>query len=125
MNVESRQLIDWERISFARARVLAGLEDQQTEQQIADRLGVALTTVRSQVEVLKAATGCQDVKELGKWWREKRDTWTEWCVAQARLGADNEKFLPPVGFHPTGGTATGRRLPDYHLLTAKLGEWRY
>ena len=97
MSIENRQTFDWERVSFARARVLAGLEDQQTEQRIADALNVALSTVRSQVEELKAATGRGDVRELGKWWRQNGTAWLAWCERQASWGTDETETPPPVG----------------------------
>jgi hypothetical protein len=76
---------DWARITFIRARVFAGLENQMTEQKIADWLNVELSTVRSHVEDLKAITGCRDVRELGRWWRANRESWCAWCAEQAGM----------------------------------------
>lgn len=89
--------VEWERITFVKARVLAGLEDQQTEQRIADGLNVALSTVRTHVEELKAITGRGDVRELGKWWRRNRTDWAAWCLRQAGIPPDEEETLPRVG----------------------------
>ncbi|MEO6397290.1 MAG: hypothetical protein ABIP13_02365 [Tepidiformaceae bacterium] len=89
--------IGWARITYAKARVLAGLEDQQTEQRIADGLNVALSTIRSHVEELKATTGCGDIRELGKWRRQNRSAWLAWCEAQASSRSDGKKTQPPVG----------------------------
>ena len=89
--------VEWDRITFVKARVLAGLEDQQTEQRVADGLNVALSTVRSQVEELKAITGCPDVREIGKWWRRNRADWAAWCERQAGMGPDEAETVPGVG----------------------------
>lgn len=76
---------DWARVTFIRARVCAGLENQKTEREIADWLLVELSTVRSHVEDLKAITGCRDVRELGRWWRANRKSWCAWCEEQAGM----------------------------------------
>ena len=65
MAMDGIEAFDWERITFARARVLAGLENQQTEQKIADGLIVEFSTVRSHVEALKGITGCHGVRDSG------------------------------------------------------------
>lgn len=90
--------VDWEKISFVKARVLAGLEDQQTEQRIADGLNVAVSTTRHHVEEeLKATTGCGDVRELGKWWRQNRTAWLAWCERQASWRTLETENPSPVG----------------------------
>lgn len=95
--LDEHEDVEWERITFVKARVLAGLEDQQTEQRIADGLNVALSTVRTHVGELKAISGCGDVRELGKWWRRNRLEWAAWCVRQAGILPDEGETLPGVG----------------------------
>jgi hypothetical protein len=84
VSAQSLDSFDWSRITFVKARVLSGLEDQQTEMEIADRGIVALSTIRSHVEDLKGITGCADVRER-KWWRENRHLWLAWCAEQAGM----------------------------------------
>ena len=94
MSVKSRDSFDWKQITPAKAKVLAGLEDQQTEQRIAARSNVALSTIRTHVRELKDIVGCHDVRELGKWWRQNRAGWVAWCEQQAGLGTDELRTVP-------------------------------
>ena len=73
---------DWESITYLRARVLSDLEDRQTAHKIAERLGVQYTTVRGYVEKLKNLTGCNDVRDLGRWWQQNRGSWLRWVASQ-------------------------------------------
>jgi len=64
-----------ESFTLARVRVLRGLAEGRTEREIAECLHMTYHGVRSHFEVLKELTGCGDVRELGRWWRENRGDW--------------------------------------------------
>ena len=74
---------DWGSITSARARLLRELADGRTQHEICERNQMTYAGVRSLVEDLKAITGCRDVRELGRWWRENRAAWIAWCGRQA------------------------------------------
>ena len=61
--MEDREDVDWAWVTPRRLRVLAMLADDRTEQEIADELGVAYSTVRSHVEDLKRFTGRESVRD--------------------------------------------------------------
>lgn len=69
----------WEDITLRRAEVLRELAANRTEREAADRLGIAVSGVRSHVERLKALTGCASVRELGRWWQTNRGMWLDYC----------------------------------------------
>jgi DNA-binding CsgD family transcriptional regulator len=73
---------DWQQITIMRARVLSELEDRQTERRIAERAGIAYSTVRGHVEDLKDVTGCRDVQGVGRWWQRNRGSWLRWVASQ-------------------------------------------
>lgn len=73
----------FERLTVARVRVLRELEDGRTEREIAARLCMTYHGVRSHVEDLKALTGCQNVRDLGRWWRLNRTAWHVWLAREA------------------------------------------
>lgn len=102
MSTQHHDAFDWERITFARARVLREIADGRTEREVADRLQVAYSTGRSHVAELKGLTGSRDVRELGRWWRNHRSAWLAWCVAQA--GAVVEEPRGGWGGNSTYGT---------------------
>jgi hypothetical protein len=85
MSVEGHEPIDWDRITFARARVLREIEDHRAEREIADKLQMTYNGVRSQIDELKSITGCSDLRALGRWWRDNRPAWLAWCDRQARV----------------------------------------
>jgi DNA-binding NarL/FixJ family response regulator len=87
MAVQGQEDFDWRRITFARACVLRELEDARTEREIAERLHMTHNGVRSYVEDLKAITGCDNVREIGRWWRTHRDAWYGWCAEVAGIRA--------------------------------------
>jgi DNA-binding NarL/FixJ family response regulator len=70
-------------LGYRRVQLLRCLADGLTEREAAERLGVKLTSVRSQVEDIKDVTGCESVRELGRWWRSSRSDWLAFCE---RLG---------------------------------------
>ena len=72
-----------ERFAFARVRVLRELADGRTEREIGERNQVSYAGFRSLVEDLKFITGCRDVWEMGRWWRENRASWLAGCEHQA------------------------------------------
>lgn len=89
MSVQTNQeFFDWESVTFARARMLALLADGRTEREVGVRLQITYDSVRSLVEALKTITGHRDVREIGRWWREKRGAWLAWCEEQAYLPKD-------------------------------------
>jgi len=83
MSVQGGEPFNWERITFARARVLREIEDRRTEREIAGNLQMTYNGVRSQIDELKLITGCGDLRALGRWWRDNRDAWLAWCERQA------------------------------------------
>lgn len=83
MAVENTSNIPWERLTFARVRLLRELEDRRTLHEVAELLGISYNGVRSCVNELKVITGCSDVRELGRWWRQFRGPWLAWCERQA------------------------------------------
>ncbi len=76
----------YEKITIARARVLRGLANGQSERQVAEGLEITLNGVRSHVEDLKEVTGCHGVRELGQWWREHRTNWVAHAAEAAGVG---------------------------------------
>lgn len=87
MAVEDREDIEWAWVTPQRLRVLALLADERTEQQIADELGVAYTTVRSHVEELKRHTGHGSVREIRKYWKEAGPRYVAYVARLAGVGA--------------------------------------
>ena len=73
---------DW--LTASPARVLRELADDRTEREAAERLGVAYTSVRSAVQVLKRYTGCESVHDLRRWWRQNRESWAGWVLGAGR-----------------------------------------
>jgi DNA-binding NarL/FixJ family response regulator len=67
---------------MARARVLREVEGGWAETEISETLGVSYNTIRSHVDDLKVLTGCSDVRELARWWRDYRGGWLAWCAEQ-------------------------------------------
>ena len=67
-------------ITLARARVLRELSEGWKEREAAVRLGMTYNGVRSHVRDLKGITGCEDVDELGRWWRANRKGWLRWLA---------------------------------------------
>jgi DNA-binding CsgD family transcriptional regulator len=59
-------------ITVRRAEVLREIADGRTLREVAAALGIERSGVRSQVERLKPLTGCENTRELGRWWREHR-----------------------------------------------------
>jgi DNA-binding CsgD family transcriptional regulator len=58
-------VFEWERLTYARLRVLRELADGRTLSEIAERNQVSYDGVRSVVEDLKEITGCADVRAMG------------------------------------------------------------
>lgn len=82
MTIQHRDFSDWDRFTFARVRVITAIEDRLTEHQAAERLDMTYNGLRSVVDELKAMTGCGDLRELGRWWAERREQWLEYCRQQ-------------------------------------------
>jgi len=97
----------WDRITFARARVLRELADGRTEREIAEKLTMSYSGVRSQVEVLKALTGCHDVREIGRWWRVNRESWRLWCDEAGGVSAASTSSSLEAGFYSGFGNNIG------------------
>lgn len=96
MPTETPQRAVWERLTFARVRVLRELADGRSEREVAKRLQMTYNGTRSIVADLKAVTECHDVRELGRWWRASRSVWYEsigqeaGIVASERVRAEGE-----------------------------------
>lgn len=86
MAVEDREDVDWAWVTTQRLRVLALLTDERTEQEIADELRVAYSTVRSHVEELKRYTGQGSVKEIRRYWREAGPRYVAYVARLAGVG---------------------------------------
>ena len=82
MAIQGQGQVDYEWPTASLARVLRELADDRSEREAAERLGVAYTSVRSAVHVLKGYTGCENVRDLRRWWRENREPWAEWVLEQ-------------------------------------------
>ena len=81
MAVEDREDVDWAWVTPRRLRVLAMLADDRTEQEIADELGVAYSTVRSHVEDLKGSrAGRASGRSVGIGGRKGRSMSPMWRV---------------------------------------------
>jgi DNA-binding CsgD family transcriptional regulator len=91
LTVESQEDLEWAWVTPQRLRVLALLADERTEQEIADELGVAYSTVRSHVEELKRHTGQGSVKEIRRYWRKAGP---RYVVYVARLAGVGERWYP-------------------------------
>lgn len=66
---------DWHGITARRAQVLGALAEGYRLSEVADRLNLSYNGVRSHVFYLKTFTGCGDVSELGRFWRDHRMEW--------------------------------------------------
>ncbi len=76
-------MVDWERLTFARVRVLRELSDGRTFAELSNRLHVSRHTVVSTVRELRHFTGCEDSRALARWWRAHRQEWLTYCQTQA------------------------------------------
>jgi DNA-binding CsgD family transcriptional regulator len=75
VSIESRDRVDYDRVTISKARVMRELEAEFTAREAAERLGMAYETVRSNVEDLKTELGVQSVREIRRWWRANREGW--------------------------------------------------
>ena len=87
----------WMAITIRRAEVLRELAEMRTEREVADILGVSLTTVRSHVEDLKAITGCDTVREMGRWWLSNRQGWAAWVLSAGGVSARELEDIDSTG----------------------------
>jgi DNA-binding CsgD family transcriptional regulator len=78
-------------ITVRRAEVLREIADGRTLREVAAALGIERSGVRSHVERLKLLTGCENTRELGRWWREHRQ---EWLVHMADAAGAGHKRTP-------------------------------
>lgn len=86
--MQARERIDWAWFTTSRVRVLRELELERTEQEAAEALGIAYSSVRSIVEDIKERTGLRTLRELRQWWREHRSDWGAWVLAQGGVGLE-------------------------------------
>ena len=93
MSVQSHTRIDYEWITFSKARVLAQLEAEFTEREGANNLAMPYETFRSAVEDIKQRIGLSSVKEIRWWWRENYEPWCQWLAVQGKA----ERTVPKVG----------------------------
>lgn len=78
-----RREFDWQSITMRRAQVLAGLARGWTDREIAERMGVRPSSVRSTVRELRDLVNLRSRRELGNWWRRHS---VEWLCALAEAG---------------------------------------
>ena len=83
------------RITARRAEVLRDLADGYSGREIAARIGLTHSGLRSHVEALKEITGCSSTRELGRWWREHRASWLAQMSEQAGVARMPEDVEPP------------------------------
>ena len=75
-----------QRITGRRAEILRELADGYSEREVAGRLGIELSTVRSHTEDLREITGSASLRDLGRWWRAHRTQWLDLLREQAGIG---------------------------------------
>ena len=66
---------DW--LTASRARVLRELADDRTEREAAERLG----------------TGCENVHDLRRWWRQNREPWADWLLEQGGVSKNSTEGI--------------------------------
>lgn len=71
------------RITARRAEVLREIAHGYSGREIAARLGLTHSGLRSHVEALKEITGCSSTREMGRWWRTQRGLWLALMSMQA------------------------------------------
>ena len=76
----------WRNITIRKAEYLREFANGRTEREAAAALGVTFEGARSAVEDLKSTTGCGSVRDLGRFWRERRDAWLEFCAVAGGIG---------------------------------------
>lgn len=62
-------------VTLRRAELLALFADLRSQTYAAEQMSITVSGVASQVENLKALTGCDSVAELGRWWLAHREAW--------------------------------------------------
>jgi|SRR5215204_109204 len=65
------------RITPHRARLLALIADYRTNADIAASLGIAVATVKREVEDLRDLVACSSKRELARWWVVHEGRWSE------------------------------------------------
>ena len=75
-------------VTLRKAELLALFADLRTQAYAAGRMGITVSGVASQVEDLKALTGCDSVAELGRWWLAHREAWVALHARVARTPPD-------------------------------------
>ena len=76
---------DWRKLTHSRIGYLREVGDGRTLPEIAAQFQVTVNSARSAIEGLKDITGCRDVREMGRWWRDHRGEWLQWCAGEAGI----------------------------------------
>ena len=71
------------RITARRAEVLREIAHGYSGREVAARIGLTQSGLRSHVEALKEITGCSSTREIGRWWRTQRPLWLALMSVQA------------------------------------------
>lgn len=93
-------------ITVRRAEVLAHIVDGYSQVEVASRMHLSVNGIHSHVEDLRTVTGCQSIRELGRWWRSHRAAWRRYVH---RLG----KRVMPSGARILDA-GSNRVLISYH-----------
>jgi len=81
-------------ITIRRAEFLRELANGFTEREISEHLGLTLSGVRSCLEDLRDLTGFRSGREMGRWWRDHRESWL-----QSTAEAGGISNVPEKGDH--------------------------
>lgn len=87
--IQGRDQAGYDWLTASRARVLRELADDRTQREAAERLGLSYTTIRSAVQVLRGYTGCENVHDLRRWWRQNREPWADWLLEQGGVSKNS------------------------------------
>lgn len=81
-------------VTLRKAELLALFADLRSQAYAAERMGITVSGVASQVEDLKTLTGCDSVAELGRWWLAHRDAWVALHARVARTPPHDAERRP-------------------------------
>lgn len=72
-------------ITVRMARVLVLIARHYSQDEAANVLGIPRSTVRDDVARAENLTGCENQRELGRWWMENRLGWLLWLMEQLEI----------------------------------------
>jgi DNA-binding NarL/FixJ family response regulator len=73
----------FESITLRRAQVLRELANDWTEREIAERLGISPSTVRSHLEAVKDILGLPSNRDVARFWRAERECWVRFMARES------------------------------------------